>query len=297
MIRFDRASVERGGQLVVEAVTAEWPAGSAVALVGRGGAGKSSLLAAAAGALPLHAGDVLVEGRSARRAGDAVRRLVGYVPAALPSWPGLRAGEFLELFATTAGLQGPRLRSAVERGLDLAGLAGQGAAALETLAATSAKMLLVARALLHDPQVLLLDDPLAGIDPVARRQVERLIGDAALMGRAVIAAIDDAAVPGCFTHVAVLREGRLVADGLADPAAFAGRTWTHQLVCPGRADDAARVIGPLVVEVTVSDADRVTCRHDPACGPFADVVAAVVRAGIGVEQAGFDPPWPAQVLG
>jgi ABC-2 type transport system ATP-binding protein len=297
MIRFDRASVERGGELVVEAVSAEFPAGVAVALVGRGGAGKTSLLAAAAGSLPLHGGDVLVDGRSVRREGDAVRRLVGYVPAAVPSWPGLRAAEFLELFANAAGLQGERLRSAVGRGLELAGLAGRGSAALETLAATPAKMLLVARALLHDPQVLLLDDPLVGIDPAARRQGERLIDDAVLMGRTVVAAIDDAAVPGCFTHVAVLREGRLVAEGPADPAAFAGRTWTHRLVCPGRADEAVQVIGPLVVEASAADADTVTCRHDPSGGAFAAVVAAVVRAGIDVDQAGFDPPWPAQLLG
>lgn len=297
MIRFDRASVERGGQLVVESVSAEWPDGAAVALVGRGGAGKTSLLAAAAGALPLHAGDVLVEGRSIRREGDAARQRLGYVPATLPEWPDLRAAEFLELFATAAGLQAGRLRSAVERGLELAGLAGQGGARLETLAATPSKMLLVARAVLHDPRVLLLDDPFAGLDPAARRQVERLIGDACLMGRTVVAAIDDADVPDCFTRVSVVREGRLVAEGEAHPAAFPGRTWTHRLVCPGRADDAARVIGSLVIEAIANDSDTVTCRHDPARGPFADVVATVVRAGIGVDEAGFDPPWPAQILG
>jgi ABC-type multidrug transport system ATPase subunit len=296
MIRFDRASVERGGQLVVEAVSAEWPAGSAVAVVGRGGAGKSSLVAAAATALPLHGGDVIVAGASVRREPEAVRRLAGYVPAALPAWPGLRAAEFLELFATTAGLQGRPLVLAVERALDLAGLAGQGGAALETLAAAPAKMLLVARALLHEPQVLLCDDPFAGLDPAGRARVVQLVGDACLMGRTVVAAVDDAAVPGCFTHVAVLAEGRLVAAGPADPAAFPGRTWAHQLVCPGRATEAVRVIGPLLVTATAVDADVVACRHDPARGSFADVVAAAVRAGIPVAAAGHDPPWPAQLL-
>jgi ABC-2 type transport system ATP-binding protein len=296
MIRFDRASVERGGQLVVEAVSAEWPPGAAVAVVGRGGAGKSSLVAAAAGALPLHAGDVIVDGVSLRWEPDAVRRLIGFVPAALPSWPGLRADEFLELFAAAAGLHGPRLRSAVGRGLELAGLAGRGGTPLETLPASQAKMLLVARALLHDPQALLCDDPFGGLDPSSRRQVERLCGDAVLMGRMVLAAVDDAVLPGCFTHVAVLREGRLVAAGPAAPAAFPGRTWTRRLVCPGRADAAAEAIGTLVVEAVATDADTVTCRHDPAGGPFAAVVAALVRAGIPVEQATFDPPWPAQLL-
>lgn len=296
MIRFDRASVERDGQLVVEAVSAGWPAGSAVAVVGRGGAGKTSLVAAAATALPLHAGDVLVAGASVRREPESVRRLAGYVPAVLPAWPGLRAAEFLELFASTAGLQGGALALAVERALAMAGLAGRGAATLESLAAAPAKMLLVARALLHEPQVLLMDDPFTGLDPAGRARVVRLIGDACLVGRTVLAVIDDAAVPGCFTHLAVMAEGRLAAAGPADPAAFPGRTWAYRLVCPGRAAEAVAAIEPLVAAASAEDADVVVCRHDPALGPFADVLAAAVRAGIPVAAAGHDPPWPAQLL-
>ena len=297
MIQFDRASVERGGQIVVESVSCAWAAGRAVALVGRGGAGKSSLLAATATVLPLHAGDILVEGHSARREPDAVRRAIGYVPATMPDWPGLGAGEFLELFAAASGLRGDALRAAVDRGLALAGLAGRGGAALDTLPAATAKLLLVARALVHDPRVLLFDDPCAGLDPAGRAQVERLIGDAHLMGRTVLAAIDNADVPECFTDIAVLREGRLVAAGANDRRDFeAGRQWACRLGCPGGAAAAARVLAPLVEDVHATDDHTVTCRHDPRRGTLADLVAALVRAGVPVERAGFDPPWPAQLL-
>ncbi len=297
MIRFERVSIERAGQIAVEGVSLEVPAGLAVAVIGRSGAGKSTLLAAAATAVPLHAGDIVAEGRSVRRDPAGVRRIVGYAPNRLPAWPGLTAGEFLELYAAAAGLGGDRLRTAVAKALDLAGLGPDGRASLDALPPGPAKRLLIARALLHDPQVLLLDDPCGGLDPLERAAIERLVDDAHLIGRTVLAAIDDARVPACFTHLAVLREGRIVATGPTTPAAFAeGRRWTLRLACPAAADAAVGVLAARGIEARALDPDTVACVHDPAGGPFADVVAAVVQVGIPVEAAGFDPPWTAQLL-
>lgn len=297
MIRFDRASVEQVGQLVVEAVSLHVRGGEAWAVIGPSGAGKSLLVAAAATAVPLHAGDILVDGHSVRREAEAVRRAAGYVPDRPPDWPGLRAAEFLELFAVAAGRRGRELEQAVAKGLALAALAGRGGDDLDTLDAGHAKRLLVARALLHDPQVLLLDDPFGGLDPAGRAAVERLVGDTHLMGRTVLAAIDDARVPDCFTHLAVLREGRLVAAGRNDPATFAeGRRWRYQFRCPGRAEAATVALGAVGDDVRATDADTVVAVIDPGRVSPAELVAAVVRAGLPVEAAGYDPPWQAQLV-
>jgi len=297
MIRCDRASVEQGGQLVLEAVSLHVRAGETWAVVGNAGAGKTMLVAAAATAVPLHAGDILVNGRSVRREAEGVRQIAGYVPEQPPDWPGLRAGELLELCGAAAGLRGEALGQCVEKGLAMAGLAGRGRDDIDTLGAGRLQRLLVARALLHDPQVLLLDDPFGGLDPTGRVAVERLVGDAHLMDRTVLAAIDDARVPACFTHLAVLREGRLVASGRNDPATFAeGRCWRFSLRCPGRAEDAARVIRGFGDDAHAVDDDAVVLRIDPAVVGPAEIVAAAVRAGMPVEAAGFDPPWQAQLL-
>ena len=297
MIRFDRASIEQAGQLVVEAVSLHVRGGEAWAVIGPSGAGKSLLVAAAATAVPLHAGEILVHDHSVRREAEAVRRVVGYVPDRPPDWPGLRAGEFLELFAVAAGRRGRELEQVVARGLELAALAGRGGDDIDTLDVGHAKRLLVARALLHDPQVLLLDDPLGGLDPAGRAAVERLVGDTHLMGRTVLAAIDDARVPDCFTHLAVLREGRLVAAGRNDPATFAeGRRWRYQLRCPGRVEAASRALAAVVADVQVADADTLNAVIDPGRVSPAELVAAVVRAGLPVEAAGYDPPWQAQLV-
>ena len=150
MIRCERATVERSGRVTVEAVTFVVSPGQATALVGRSGAGKSSLLAAAATALPLHAGDILIDGHSVRREAETVRWLIGYVPDRLPGWPGVRVDEFVELFAVAAGLRGKPLATAVSKTLGMAGLDGQRHAPVDTLSSGHAKRLLVARALLHD---------------------------------------------------------------------------------------------------------------------------------------------------
>jgi ABC-2 type transport system ATP-binding protein len=297
MIRFDRASVEQAGQLVVEAVSLHVRAGEAWGVIGPSGAGKSLLLAAVATAVPLHAGEILVEGHSVRREAEAVRRAAGYVPDRPPEWPGLRAREFLELFAVAAGLRGRELEQAVARGLELAALAGRARDDLDSLDAGHSKRLLVARALLHDPRVLVLDDPFGGLDPAGRTVVERLVGDAQLMGRTVLAALDAAQVPDCFTHLAVLNEGRLGAAGRNDPATFAeGRRWRYQLRCPGRAEAATLALAKLSADVRAADADTVVAVFDPGRLAPAELVAAVVRAGLPVEAAGYDPPWQAQLI-
>jgi ABC-2 type transport system ATP-binding protein len=297
MIRCDRASIELGGQLVVAPLSLHVRAGEAWAIVGRTGAGKSSLLAAMATALPLHGGDMLVHGRSVRREPEAVRRLIGYAPAVPPDWPGLRAGELLEVFASAAGLQAAAARQAVEKSLVMAGLAGRSRVELDSLPAGQAKHLLIARALLHEPEALLFDDPFSGLDPGQIQAVERLIGDAHLMGKTVLAAIDDGRVPGCFTHLAVLREGRLVAEGRNDPAAFAaGRHWRVVIRSSGRAPAVAKAVRPLGVEAEAFDDDTVAARVEPGLIGPPELVAAVVRAGLPVESAGYDPPWQAQLV-
>lgn len=296
MLRLERAIVARGGQVVLEPTSLDVAAGTALAVIGRGGAGKSSLLAAAATVLPLHGGDILVDGRSCRREAAAVRRLVGYAPDRLPEWPGLGAREFLDLFATASGLEPARRQRAVEDGLAFAGLSGEPTTPVDTLPSGRAKRLLLARAWLHEPQLLLLDDPCGGLDPAERRDCERSIEDARLLGRVVVAAIDDALVPDCFSHVAVLKEGRLVAHGPAAPAGFPGRRWTHRLVCPTAAEEAAASLRPLGVEPRVEDGDGVTIVTGDATASRAACIAALVARGIAVETAAYEPAWSVQLV-
>lgn len=304
MLRCDRLIVARGRRIVVDRVSLEAGPGDAVAVIGLSGAGKSSLLAAIAGGLPISGGDCVVAGHSLRHAGDAARATVGYVPARPTAWPGVTAAEFLAIFAAAAGLEGRMLHDAVRRGLAAAGLEGAGRTPIDTLPDGRQKRLLIARATLHAPRVLVLDDPFAGLDPVERADVERLVGDMQIGGRTVIAAIDDAGVPECFTHLAHLRDGALVR--LA-PAAFAahatGRAWRFRLRCPGAAEAAGRRLAhpgepaaPLVSGCDAVDAHTLDFLLDVDRVAPAAIVELLVRSGIGVESFGPHPAWPVQLL-
>jgi ABC-type multidrug transport system ATPase subunit len=297
MIGFLHATLAFGDRRALDGVSFEVPAGQTVAIIGCTGSGKTTLLAATATAATLSGGDITVGGNSVRREPAAIRRLVGYVPCRPPSWPPARVGEYLDLAAMSAGFVGKPLRLAVGKALDLAGLAGRAADPIDTLPDASGRRLLLARALLHDPQVLLFDDPFTGLDPAERSAVEEVVGDAHLMGRTVLAAIDDANVPACFTHLAVLDAGRITASGPTDMAAFAtGRRFTFRLTCPGRANDAAQALRPLTADARAVDFDQAEASIDPVLIPGSRLVAAAVAAGIPVAAAGFHPAWTAQLL-
>jgi ABC-2 type transport system ATP-binding protein len=305
MIRFDRVIVERRGQMVIDRLSLEVPPSATLAVIGRDGSGKSTLVEALATAIPIRGGDILLAGHSVRRDPDAVRDRLGYVPAQLAAWPGVRADEFLALFGSAAGLTGQGLQAAVNRALDLAGLKGRGAAPIDGLSAGQAKLLLIGRALLHAPDLLVLDDPFNGLDPRQSRSVERLIGDLQIGGRTVVATINDARVPDCFTHLAVLAEGRLLHDGPATFAAFAGgRAWRYRLHCPGQAEAGAGVIDRLANHVEAVDATVLDCTiafaPSAATGSpqraICEIVDALVRAGIAVEAASLHPSWTEQLV-
>jgi ABC-2 type transport system ATP-binding protein len=305
MIRFDRVIVERRGQMVIDRLSLEVPPSATLAVIGRDGAGKSTLAEALATAIPIRGGDILLAGHSVRRDPDAVRARLGYAPAQFAEWPAVRADEFLALFGSAAGLTGQGLQAAVNRALDLAGLKGRGAAPIDGLSAGQAKLLLIGRALLHAPDLLVLDDPFNGLDPRQRQSVERLIGDLQIGGRTVVATIDDARVPDCFTHLAVLAEGRLLHDGPATFAAFsAGRPWRYRLHCPGQAEAGTGVIDRLADHVEAVDATILDCtiEFSPAATidtpqrALSEIVASLVRAGIAVEEAGLHPQWTEQLV-
>ncbi|MFM9194298.1 MAG: ATP-binding cassette domain-containing protein [Planctomycetia bacterium] len=301
MIRCDRVIVERSGRMVIDRLSLSVGAGETLAVIGRSGAGKTTLLEAIATAVPVRGGDVVIDGHSVRRDPDAVRARIGSVPSHLTAWPNVRADVFLALFGRSAGLAGHGLEAAVDRALDLAGLGAAGETPIDCLPDGQAKLLLVGRALLHAPDVLVLDDPFGNLDPDQRLALEQLISDMQIGGRCVVAAIDDGHVPDCFTHLAVLAEGRVVEHGPATLAAFAGgRSWRYRLRCPGQAEAAASVVGRLVDRVEASDADTLDCTLSAgrqSSGPaIAAVIETLVHAGISLEDVRLHPAWTCQLL-
>ena len=295
MIRLSRVRIPAAPNCPIDELSFAAGAGEAWAIVGAGGCGKGTLVAAVAGAVAFDRGDILVAGRSMRHEPQAARRACGFAPADLGILPALRADDFLDVYGATAGLAGAELEVSRRRALDLAGL--RGPERIDRIPGGAVKRLLLGRAVIHDPPVLALDDPFRGLDPHERVLCERLVESAVLVDRTVIAAIDDSVVPACFTHVALLDRGNLLAAGPNHPAAFApGHTWTWRVTVPRAALSARERLADLVPEAHVIDDHTVDCRIDPALTPPATLVTALVRAGNAVETAGYHPPWTAQLV-
>jgi len=208
--------VRFGTVVAVEGVDLTLPAGASVALVGRNGAGKSTSLRVLAGVLPPTAGDVRIAGHDLRTDRQAVKERVGYCPDVGGLIPRATPWEHLALSARMRRLPTgweDRARDLLER-FDLGGEADRVTAGFSHGMSRRMSVLLAA---FHRPDVLLLDEPFDGVDPLGVEATMDLIREARLGGAAVLISTHllDLAVQACEEAV-VLRQGRVVG---ASPAA------------------------------------------------------------------------------
>jgi ABC-2 type transport system ATP-binding protein len=163
---------KRYGSLVaVEDVSFEARPGEMVGLLGPNGAGKTTTVSMIAGLLTPDAGEVRIDGELVRGETDPVKRRMGFVPQDLALHDELSASENLALFGALYGIRGAALRDAMGRAFEIAGLADRARDRVGTFSGGMKRRLNLASALLHDPQILLLDEPTVGVDPQSRNAI------------------------------------------------------------------------------------------------------------------------------
>ena len=211
----DGLGVRYGGRVALEDVTFEVAGRSVAAVVGGDGAGKTSLLRALAGTVRPSAGTV-------RRPDD---RRIGYVSAGPGVWGDLTVEENLEFTGRAYGLGGSRLRSRTAGLLERTGLAEAHDRLAGRLSGGMRQKLALAMALLHEPALLILDEPTTGVDPVSRVELWRLVAGAAAGGAAVALATTYLDEAERAATVLVLDQGHVLLAGTPDEvlAAVPGR--------------------------------------------------------------------------
>jgi ABC-2 type transport system ATP-binding protein len=195
--------VRYGGLTAVSGVSLNLPRGTVVALVGGDGAGKTSVLRALVGVVRPAAGEV--------EAPEPER--IGYVSAGPGVYADLSVGENLAFAARAYGLDPPTERARAEELLERTGLAGARDRLGAQLSGGMRRKLALAGALLHRPELLVLDEPTTGVDPVSRAELWRMIAAAAARGAAVALAttyLDEAERAGSLVF---LHRGRQLAAG------------------------------------------------------------------------------------
>jgi ABC-2 type transport system ATP-binding protein len=218
-----------GGLVAVDDLDLDVPAGSVFGLIGPNGAGKSTTLAILASVVAPSWGTVEVAGYDPSSEREDVRRHVGYVPDVLGVYDNLRVDEYLEFFAAAYRVPRRQWPGLLDGLLELVGLEVKREAMVDSLSRGMKQRLSLARALVHDPDVLLLDEPASGLDPRARVELRALLSELQSMGKTVVISSHILAdLEEICSHVAIMEAGRLVAAG--DPRHIGDRVWVHRSI-------------------------------------------------------------------
>jgi ABC-type multidrug transport system ATPase subunit len=219
------ATVRFGHVLALDDVTVEVPGGSVVAVVGGDGAGKSTLLRALAGEVTLDSGTVETP----------PKQRLGYLPASSGSWAALTVTQNIDFVAGIYGLAGAELAARRAELLDRASLTPAAGRLAAQLSGGMRRKLGFIMAIVHRPELLILDEPSTGIDPVSRIDLWRLASEAAASGAAVLMSTTYLDEAERAAHLVVLDGGKVLVQGSYDEVrtGFAGVvTQTDQPVRP-----------------------------------------------------------------
>ncbi len=223
--------------------------GELLGLLGPNGAGKSTLVRTIMGRVVPDSGTVTIFGRPATARDVEARERVGIVPQEIALYPLLRVRENLQIFGRYLGLTGAALDKAIDAALDWSALGDRQNDVTKTLSGGMKRRLNMAAGVLHDPRVLLLDEPTVGVDPQSRERIYEMIGRLRTSGVSLIYTTHymEEAERLC-DRIAVIDHGRIIAAGTQDEL-------VRTTIGPGREVSIDCVSGEKIVR-TVANADE-----------------------------------------
>lgn len=175
MIEIQSLTKRYGRRPALEGFSLRVESGELFGLVGPNGAGKTTLIKILATLQPADSGTARVAGHDVAIEPAAVRASLGYLPDVPGLYQDMRVQEFLEFFADAFHVRGPKRCEVIERALERAALKGRQNDYVEQLSFGMKQRLVLAKTLLHEPKVLLLDEPATGLDPLARVELRELL--------------------------------------------------------------------------------------------------------------------------
>jgi ABC-2 type transport system ATP-binding protein len=198
----------------LEDLSLEIPQGAIFGLIGPNGAGKTTLLRILGALIPPTTGQVWFGNEEVTQSPTTIQRKIGYMPDFFGVYPDLTSEEYLEFYAGIHGISRRKRSNVVADLLELVDLTSKRDALVETLSRGMQQRLCLARALIHDPDVLLLDEPASGLDPRARVEFRELLRTLQGMGKTVVISshilLELAEI---CSDIAIIRAGQLVMAG------------------------------------------------------------------------------------
>lgn len=216
MIRAENLQKWFGSRKVVNDVSLTVEKGEILGFLGPNGAGKSTSMRLITGYLPLDGGTVHISGHNIETEPMAAKAKFGYLPENAPAYSDMTVFGFLRFAASLRGLTGNKGRHAVDEAMEICQLGSVRNQLVETLSKGYLHRTCFAQSILHDPEVLILDEPTDGLDPNQKHEVRNLIKRMGERKAIIISTHILEEVDAVCTRVVVLNRGRLVANGLPE---------------------------------------------------------------------------------
>ena len=216
MIELRQLTKRFGTHTAVNAISLEIPKGQVLGFLGPNGAGKSTTMRMATGFLPPTSGSASLAGHDVQTEPLAARKRLGYLPEGAPAWPEMTPEGLLEFCGRARGFRGRELRSRSERAIELVHLENVRRQPFETLSKGFKRRVGLAQAILHDPDVLILDEPTDGLDPNQKHEVRQLIRSMAPNKAVILSTHILEEVESVCTRAVIISNGQLRADGTPD---------------------------------------------------------------------------------
>jgi ABC-2 type transport system ATP-binding protein len=233
-----------GPILAVDTVSFTVARGEVLGFLGPNGAGKSTTMKMITGFLAPTAGTAIVCGADIVADPIAAKRRIGYLPEGAPCYPDMSAASFLRFIARIRGFDGDEARRRIDLAVERTALHSVLAQPIETLSKGYKRRVGLAQALLHDPEVLILDEPTDGLDPNQKHEVRALINALAAEKAIVISTHLLEEVDAVCTRAIIIADGRILADGT--PAELEARSRHHNAVRLTLAQDGLDAVQALM---------------------------------------------------
>jgi ABC-2 type transport system ATP-binding protein len=217
MIEITNFAKHYGDFVAVANLNLKIPAGEMFGFIGPNGAGKSTTIRFLATLLKATHGEALVNGHSVTRDPIAVRRSVGYMPDNFGVYDGMKVWEFLDFFAVAYQVPAARRKQVLTDVLELLDLTHKRDDYVNGLSRGMKQRLCLAKTLVHDPPVLILDEPASGLDPRARLEVKALLKELRKMGKTILISSHILVeLADCCTSIGIIERGQLLLHGPID---------------------------------------------------------------------------------
>lgn len=215
-IQIENLSKHYGSQKAVDAISFEVKPGEVLGFLGPNGAGKSTTMKMITGYLSIGDGDVRIGGRSVRDHADALKRHIGYLPENNPLYLDMPVIDYLTFCGALQGMSTPDIQRRLREMISVCGLNAEKHKKIGELSKGYRQRVGLAQAMIHDPEILVLDEPTTGLDPNQIVEIRNLIRE---LGKAKTVVLSTHILPeveATCDRILIINNGRIVANGTAD---------------------------------------------------------------------------------